>query len=146
MEGCLAELVIGFISRGLLTGFVFLIDRQIVQRRDLVVRLGRRAQDIFHLPEWMCVFTAEDPGMSYNNIRMSASLLGFSYLWVPFAFFLLMPMKGTIWDPWVLGLGVVNPACFSFFTWLTLIFLKGRQDRQSGPGGLEVDLLHLWSY
>ncbi len=43
---------------------VILADKQIIQRRDLIIRTGRQAQKKLQLSRRIYVFTAEDPAMT----------------------------------------------------------------------------------
>ncbi|OTA62015.1 hypothetical protein K449DRAFT_434350 [Hypoxylon sp. EC38] len=65
MEECLggvcAEICGKFLLNGLTTAVLFIVEKQIVQRRELVIRLGRQTQRILHMPECLSVFTEEKP-------------------------------------------------------------------------------------
>ncbi|KAK3938762.1 hypothetical protein QBC46DRAFT_439664 [Diplogelasinospora grovesii] len=125
---CLGELAAQCIFRTFLTVIVVIIDKQIVQRRDVVIRRGRQLQNLLRLPEWMRVFSETDPGMLDKDIRTSAECLAASSLSAGLGVTAALA-KGTLWDFWALSLGVAIPVCINIVVWLMLIHSKRRQSR-----------------
>ncbi|KAK1772214.1 hypothetical protein QBC33DRAFT_520574 [Phialemonium atrogriseum] len=137
---CLGELLVNVVGRAILTGAVIVIDKQIVQRRDVVIRWGRQFQNWFPLPEWMFIFAENDPGMPDTDMRI----------------------------PWALGFMVVGPGCIAGLVWLVLILSKrclrsrilamedghcraalskgqpGQQDQNERNLGLEASTRSVW--
>jgi len=80
------------------------------------------------MPECLRIITKTDPGMPDEVIRMSAELIGFSCLLSALGPAAALS-KGTIWNPWVLGMGVIGPGCSMSLTWLVLVLSKRRRLR-----------------
>ena len=121
----LGEFAMQCIFRCSLTMIVVLIDKQIVQRREVVIRRGRQLQNLLRLPQWMRVFTETDPGMLDGDIRMSAEILAMSSLIAGLGATVALA-KETPWDPYVLSLGAVVPTCINVILWLSLIQSRRR--------------------
>ncbi|KAH6887565.1 hypothetical protein B0T10DRAFT_73083, partial [Thelonectria olida] len=148
MEQCCGQLVF----RCLLTSFVLFVDSQIVERRDTIIHVGRLAQTNLHVPECLCVFTNEDPGMTDDNIRITGEVLMVSYFFAAMGLFLVAPKKGTLWDVYALGLGIVNPACVGFVMWLYLLLSKRERlsramhgQKEPPPRKVNSSLEEIWS-
>lgn len=74
---CIGKLLFKFVFRCMWTAVIIIIDRQIVARRDLVIRCGRRTQGFLHVPQCLRVFADTDLGMLDGDIRIAAELLFF---------------------------------------------------------------------
>ncbi|OIW25174.1 hypothetical protein CONLIGDRAFT_636255 [Coniochaeta ligniaria NRRL 30616] len=110
---------------------LFSVDRLVVRRRNLVIRLGRRIQNLLRLPEWMRLIADEHPGMMDKDIRTGATVLVFSLLWigrdVDYVF-----RKGTKWEPGQLFF-VVPLVVYAAITWVVLLRAKRRLCRRVSP-------------
>ncbi|KAF3763298.1 hypothetical protein M406DRAFT_73915 [Cryphonectria parasitica EP155] len=94
---CMGECCMNVTCRVFLTIGVVVIDRLVVAQSDTIIQRGRQTQRALHLPQCMCVFSDEDPGMSRREIRMAGKLLGLATL--AFAFGILIAvLKGTMLD------------------------------------------------
>jgi hypothetical protein len=124
-----AFLVVNILMFGYVALAAYIIDTHLVQRRERVVRVGRRVQNLLHLPGWMRVFTETDPGMLNKDIRSAAQGLSWSVL-IAFFGFLVALTKGTIWDPWVLSLGFAIPFSMNILIWLELVYFRRRLARR----------------
>ncbi|KAI2618604.1 hypothetical protein GGS26DRAFT_595896 [Hypomontagnella submonticulosa] len=145
-EVCLFEICGQILFRGIATAVIYTIDKQIVQRRDVLVRYGRQVQKTLDLPDCICVFTAEDPGMADDDIRLAGMFLSFSLFFACLVTFGRVSSRGTIWDPYVLGFGVVNPVCTFILVWLMLILAKRRRLRgDMRYRTLEEDMNSVWT-
>lgn len=127
---CLGKFITQVIIRSILTGAAIIIDKHIVQRRDLVIRRGRQVQNWLGLPEWACVFSEKDPGMLDADIRAAAMALFVTCL-VATLGMVAAYSRGTFWDPWALALGVVIPGCLVILIWLVLILSKRRRNSRA---------------
>lgn len=134
----------GFVlSRLFLTAYIFLIETQIVERRESIIKNGRALQDSLHIPECICVFTKEDPGMADENLRWGGIALAFSFLFAVLGLGCRLPSVGTFWDSGVIFLGLVIPTCINSLTFLILILAKRRRSsflRRHGYFPPEEDL------
>lgn len=124
MEDTMAECCEWILGRILLSAYIYLIEKQIVSRRAFITKHGRLLQDYLQIPVCLWVFSKEDPGMADDELRVSAVLLGISFLMAGLALGAVMPMKGTFWDPWVIGLGIVNPIGVVVLCWFGLVLAK----------------------
>ncbi|KAI0382220.1 hypothetical protein F5Y04DRAFT_280005 [Hypomontagnella monticulosa] len=100
---CLCEICGQVTMRGIATIITYTVDRHIVQRRDIVVRYGRQAQKSLNLPDSICIFTAEDPGILDGDLRTACSLWGFSlvFAWVFTSLAVLaVGALGALRNPW----------------------------------------------
>jgi hypothetical protein len=113
------------VGRGLLIGTIYVIETQIIKRRNLLVRYGRKCQKALRLPKRMCIFAETDPGILQTDIRMGILCLGSAWGFVG-AGALVATATGTIWNPLVLGLGVVAPGFFVGILWLVLAASRRR--------------------
>ncbi|KAI0103113.1 hypothetical protein F4776DRAFT_668904 [Hypoxylon sp. NC0597] len=133
MEECLgglcAEICGRFVLNGLATAVLFIVEKQIVQRRELVIRRGRQAQRILHVPECLTVFTEEEPGMLDSDIRLAGTCLSISYFFASLAIFCVATLGASIWGPSFWIFGIANPLCVSTVIWLMLIESKRRRLR-----------------
>ncbi|KAL7624671.1 hypothetical protein AAE478_006241 [Parahypoxylon ruwenzoriense] len=157
MEECLrgicGEICGKFVLNGLATAVLFIIEKQIVQRRELVIRLGRQAQRILHMPECLCVFTEEEPGMLDSDIRMAGTCLSISYLFASLAVLGATTLRASFRDPWVWTFGIAIPLCVSMLVWLMLIESKRRRlcyttleaDQEIIDSSFEEDVHSFWS-
>ncbi len=145
---CLAECLVGTITRIFPTIFVVLIDQQIVQRRDEIVRNGRQLQKTLRLPDCMCVIAHAEPGLLHGDLRLAAQLLGFACLSGNLGMGLAL-YKGTFWDSWVFGFIFIGPACLLVLLFLSLFLAKRRllrngagfeDARPSQPGERNIEL------
>ncbi|RKU48569.1 hypothetical protein DL546_008174 [Coniochaeta pulveracea] len=132
----LAEFIGQVVVRSIITAVILLVDKYIVQRRDAVIRGGRQAQNRLRMPECLRVFTETDPGMSDEAIRDSAYLIVFCCFLTVFASLVAL-VKETVLDKFVLGFGVVGPACVLSLLWLGLILSKRRRERTQTYTGKE---------
>jgi hypothetical protein len=105
---------------------VLITERQFVQRRKLIVGTGRWFQRTLHLPQYLCAFTTDDPGITKNALRKSAMVMMASLtvasLFVGPAFYI--NGLGDLRNPFVLGFGIVNPIFFSSMVWIVLAITK----------------------
>lgn len=93
-------------ARVIMAGWMYAIEKTIVERRDLITRIGRRIQDDLDVPECLHIFTKQDPGIPADILRVTAVTLSLVYF---FAFLVVVfrsPFAEPIWDPWVLGMGL----------------------------------------
>ena len=120
-----AEFLLGIITRVFLSASIVIIDKQIVQRRDQIVRKGRQLQKMLHLPDYMCVIASVEPGILHRDLRLAAELLGFTCLIGTLGLGLAF-LKGTLWDFWVLGFLCIGPACLVGVLFLSLALAKRR--------------------
>ncbi|KAI1773128.1 hypothetical protein F4818DRAFT_443488 [Hypoxylon cercidicola] len=154
LAGCCAEICGRGIIKGLATGICYIIDKLIVQRRELVVRLGRGAQRILHIPECLCVFIEEELGMLDSDIRMTGTLLSFTYLIAGLAV-VVRPAGagGDLWGPWICIFGISFPLGMSLLAWFMLLLSKRRRlsgtpreaGSKIGDRSLEEDVNFFWS-
>lgn len=128
--GACAEFIVKICCRGFFALGAVLIDYQVVQRRDAVIRLGRNVQRTLHIPDCMCVFSDTDPGMEDESIRMGAQLVGLACVLVIFGLGMVAPLKGTILDACVLSIGVAAPLFLVLIAWVALIYDRRRRDKQ----------------
>lgn len=70
---CVAEVLLGTVTRLFLTISVVLIDKQVVERRDRIVRKGRQLQKALRLPECLCVIAHAEPGILHRDLRFQPS-------------------------------------------------------------------------
>jgi hypothetical protein len=152
MDDCMEQCCGQCMFRCLLIGFVLFVDSQIVERRDTIIHVGRLVQTNLHVPECLCVFTEEDPGMSDDDIRITGEIMMVSYFFAAMGLFLVAPKKGTLWDAHVLGLGIINPLCVGFVMWLYLLVSKrersGRMmngQKEQPPRKVNRSLEEIWS-
>ncbi|CAJ2501672.1 Uu.00g045250.m01.CDS01 [Anthostomella pinea] len=136
MADCMGECVAQCIFRSILTIYFIVIEGLIVERRDPVIRCGRRLQHLLHLPKAMCVFADEDPGMSDDTIRMSAVALSLSFTVAIMTVLVVAVFRGSFvfWDPWILGLAVASPICVIATVWLVLALALRRERARLGKG------------
>ena len=80
-------------------------------------------------------------------------MFGFSWLFSTLALWVVMPFKGKMLDPVVIGLGFVNPICMICIVWLDLVLAKRyrlrylrRTGRVLGEPSLESDISGLWAF
>ncbi len=130
----LAECLLGIIIRAFLSLYIVIIDKQIVQRRDQIVRIGRQLQKILHLPNSICVIPNIEPGILYEDLRLAAELFGCMCLISTLGLGLAL-LKGTLWDFWVFGFIFIGPACLIGVLFLSLVLAKRRLLRD----GVEID-------
>lgn len=132
---------------------VIIVERQIVQRRDLVIRYGRRLQRFLRLPEYMCVVSETDPGMLDQDIRIGAELLCFLCVPMCVSGLVLAVAFGTLGHPVVIGLTIVGPGCIAVIAWLVLILrkrsrparqLQATQDGEGRQNGGEAPSIENW--
>ncbi|KAI6084140.1 hypothetical protein F4821DRAFT_177838 [Hypoxylon rubiginosum] len=159
MEECLAEccgqICVRLSFLGLATAMLHIVDKLIVQRRELVIRLGRQAQRILHVPECLRVFSDEEPGMLDGDIRMAGTCLIISYLIATTPFLVATLLGASLWGPGTWTLGIANPLCVSIVVLVELI--KSKRKRE-GPccktleeghairdRSLDDDMRFLWS-
>ena len=144
----LAEFLLGTVTRAFLSVSIVIIDKQVVQRRDQIVRKGRQLQTILHLPDYICVIANAEPGILHRDLRLAAELLGFTYLIGTFGLALAL-CKGTLWDFWVIGFIFIGPACLVGVLFLSLVLAKRQLLRDgekiddtinSGHGGRNIEL------
>jgi hypothetical protein len=128
MSEVLGDVVMNVVVRSFLTAGVIIIDKQVVQRRDIVIRRGRQLQDLLRIPQCIQVITDTDPGMPDGEIRMSAEFLGLCCFISAFGLVLALA-KGRIWDPWVLSFGATAPGYLLSVLWLVLVVSKRRRMR-----------------
>lgn len=124
MEHIIREVIMACLEAG--------IKREVRLRRDLHVRRGRRLQRALRLPECMCVFAEEDPGVMDTDLEI-AFLCWFSGAWFILFELIAMFARRAIWDPMVLGCGLFAPV-FCFGTaWLVLRCGKRSLERKHNP-------------
>ncbi|KAF4464786.1 hypothetical protein FALBO_8376 [Fusarium albosuccineum] len=127
MEEFLGECLGPCLCRTTASIYLYLVDVYIIQpRRHVIIQRGRRLQAALGLPECLCSFAQQDPGMAGDDMRTAAGLLGVSWLLsAAVGLWVVMPSStGTLLDPLVLGLGIVNPICMVCLVWLHLILSK----------------------
>ena len=128
----LSDFLAEFLSRALVTCVCLFIDRQIVERRDLIIRWGRRAQNTLHVPRSLRVFVDTDPGMLDEKIRFAAWMafgigLGIN---IGGVLFILAPagkLRNMVW----VGLMVICPVCMTLVVWLNLALSRRSLERTS---------------
>jgi hypothetical protein len=124
VAGLCDELCGQVILRALATAMIYPIDWLVVRRRSFIVRHGRQIQQTLNLPNCVCVFTAEEPGMPDGDLRKASLVLSISFFFAGLGLFVTAPLKETLWDSWVLTLGVFNPICVTGGVWLVLLASK----------------------
>ncbi|KAI1354187.1 hypothetical protein F5Y01DRAFT_321841 [Xylaria sp. FL0043] len=140
MDGCselLGYLLFQIIMRSVAFAMVVFADRLIVQRRELIVRIGRRLQTIIHLPQCLCAFTAHDPGISKRSLRNSCFLIMFS-LTISSVMALAICFGGP--GALIIGLSIMNPIVCSLIVWIVLAITKQSENSSSldqTPSNLE---------
>ncbi|KAI0809332.1 hypothetical protein GGR55DRAFT_170227 [Xylaria sp. FL0064] len=121
----LGYLLFQVIARSFASAMVIFADQLIVQRRGLIVRIGRRFQTIFHLPQCLCAFTAHDPGISKRSLRNSCFLIMFSLtISSLMALAICFGGAGVLRNPLVIGLSIINPIVCSLTVWIVLVITK----------------------
>ncbi|KAH7274183.1 hypothetical protein B0J15DRAFT_122591 [Fusarium solani] len=93
-----------------------------------VIYYGQRTQRAFCLPECICVFSDEAPGMPEYDFWMAQRALTVSFIACGWTLLVTMPEQHlTYWDPWVIGLGFVNPVVVVAIVWHRLVQSKRRR-------------------
>lgn len=151
-EECFRVLIANLVYKGALTLLACFIENHIVQRRHIIIKLGRQLQYSLKIPECLQIVTAEDPGLTDDDIRISALILCCSLFCAALACCIVMPVRRTLLDVWVFCAVVINPWCICMLLWLYLIFVKRRRlsrrnlygelesERDSGLDGLVKDI------
>lgn len=133
-------LVANIICRGALSLLACFIENQIVQRRDIIIKLGRQLQYSLKIPECLQAVTIEDLGLADEDIRISAFILCYSFFCAALGCCAAVSLKCTLLDTWVFCVVIINPCCNCIFTWLYLILAKRRRlSRRNIHGELESD-------
>ncbi|KAK5652631.1 hypothetical protein OQA88_10224 [Cercophora sp. LCS_1] len=131
MSQFLGELLVQLIGRvivgGLIMSVVAFVDRNIVPRRNIIVRRGRAIQNALHISRHICVFADEEPGMLDKDIRLAAEVLVLAGFFSNFALLILVLDPREVTPYWLLFIpGIVIPGCLLFFLWLYLVKSKRR--------------------
>lgn len=133
-------LVANIVYRGALTFLACFIENHIVQRRHIIIKIGRQLQYGLNIPECLHIITAEDPGLTDHDIRISAFILCISFFCAAFTCCVVVPARRTVLDTWVFCAVVINPYCVCILLWLHLIFVKRRRlSRRNMYGELESE-------
>ena len=123
-------------GRAIIVGLGFLAYYLVLPRRDLIIRCGRKAQDLLHLPEGMRAFSRTDPGMTDSEIIVGAK--GFMSAGLIFAALLAAAIgRGTIWYPPTIIIISIFPAILLPMTWFTLVGMKNDRVEHDVPIPME---------
>ncbi|KAI1461005.1 hypothetical protein F4805DRAFT_454454 [Annulohypoxylon moriforme] len=133
MAGLCTEICGELVLNVLATTFLFIADKLFVQRRQSVIWIGRRTQRILHIPECLCVFTEEDPGMLDSDIRMSGTVLILTYFMAGMAMLSTTVMRPDARVAWLCFSGIILPLSSLMIIWLGLILSKRRRFSHGGP-------------
>lgn len=127
----IGRLLVEVIFRTLVAGVLLFIDRQVVERRDIIIRWGRRTQHALRVPRCLRAFTDTDPGMLDREIRFAAQIAFGSGLAMNcgLLIFILEP-EGKTRNIICLVLVVVYPAVAALVTWLALVLARRRLERR----------------
>ncbi|KAI1800908.1 hypothetical protein F4811DRAFT_574630 [Daldinia bambusicola] len=122
------ELLIGTIFPIIAFGCAVLIDKNIVQRRDTIVQLGRQAQRRLHVAKCIRIFSETDPEILKEHLRDAVQFLGlasfFGFLGVVMGF-----VVGTLWNPMTLLFLGVFPNCIALLVWLGLVLARRKMEK-----------------
>lgn len=147
-------MIFNLVFRGVLISLACFIENHIVYRRHIVIKIGRQIQHRLKIPECLRVITAEDPGLTDVDIRISTFMLCCSFFLAALAFCLVM-LGGSLSDNWIFCIAVVNPCCVCVLVWLRLILGKRRRLSRTntyeeleseGDPGFEAFVKDLWSW
>ena len=139
-EECFRVLVVNLVYRAVLTLLARFIESHMVQRRHIIIKLGRQLQYSLKIPECLQIVTAEDPGLTDDDIRISAFILCCSFFLAALACCVVVPVRRTLLDTWVFWAVVINPGCICILLWLRLIFARRRRlSRRNMYGELESE-------
>lgn len=146
------------ILRGLITAVVLVVDKLIVQRRELVIKRGRQMQRMLHIPECLTVFTEVDPGMPDSDIRMAGSFLGVPYFVALMVSLAAIRLRASPWSRWIWTWCIAVPFCMTILVWLWLIMSKRKrlchlrsqadskaEDISLKDRTLEEDISYIWT-
>jgi hypothetical protein len=123
-------------GRAILVGLGFLAYYLLLPRRDLIIRCGRKAQDVLHLPEGIRAFSRTDPGMTDREIVFGAKLFMATGL-VVVAMLARTIELGTVWYPSsILAIGIC-PALFLLLVWFLLVGMENDRVEHDIPIPME---------
>lgn len=108
----------------------YLVDTQIVPRRDTIIRHGRYLQNALHIPTCACVFTETDPGIEDRDIRLSAKFI-FTAFTIFGAGLLFALGRGSLWNIFSLAFMVVVPGCLLTLLWIGMAFSRRRRAKEA---------------
>jgi len=72
--------------------------------------------------------------MEDESIRTGAEFVGVACVFAIFGLGIIAPLKRTIWDVYVLVLGVAVPICLVFMAWTALICDRRERDKRLREG------------
>ncbi|KAI0157591.1 hypothetical protein GGR57DRAFT_510608 [Xylariaceae sp. FL1272] len=72
----LIAFLVKFLFRMIITKCITSVERLVVPQRNRIIQTGRAWQRTLHLPNSICPFAADDPGMSTRRFRTIAYTLG----------------------------------------------------------------------
>ncbi|KAI0204321.1 hypothetical protein F4808DRAFT_457423 [Astrocystis sublimbata] len=112
--------------RSIASGVVIIAESLFVQRRPLIVRIGRGFQRTLHLPRCLCAFTECDPGITKNALRRSSvAIMGTS---VFFSLFVALPFcsigRAGLQNRILMVFAMINPVFCSIIVWIVLAIKK----------------------
>lgn len=106
-----------------------------MERRDLIIRWGRRAQNTLRVPRSLRVFADTDPGMLDGDIRLAVVVAFFIGATITVGLLVLIPgPAGKLWNWTCFGLMVIYPVCMTLVVWLYLALSRRRLERRSASG------------
>jgi len=107
-------------------------DRQIIARRELIIRWGRRAQNTLRVPHCLRIFADTEPGMLDGDIRGATVMAlgtGASINIGLLALFLVKPADKL--RNWLcFGLLVIYPVGMILVEWFALVLSRRRLERR----------------
>ncbi len=134
-DGCgelFGKILLEVVFRSLVASVLLFIDRQCVERLDLVIRWGRRAQNTLRAPRSLRVFADTDPGMLDGEIRFAAVVAFCTGVAINIGLlvFILEP-AGKLRNRACFGLMVIYSVCMTLVVWLALALSRRRLERRS---------------
>ncbi|KAI1299911.1 hypothetical protein F5Y03DRAFT_365120 [Xylaria venustula] len=129
MEGLLRGSASFLLGRAVVNGMlIFLVDKLIVQRRDVIVPKVRRLQSAFKIPPFLFVVSDTAPGIEQKELRAGAELVTFGGT-ACLGIFGLVALHGKVKSVWGAVFGIAFPVFIVILTWAFLISARRRFDR-----------------
>ncbi|KAK3998150.1 hypothetical protein QBC44DRAFT_386463 [Cladorrhinum sp. PSN332] len=135
-EHCIGQLVAEFIGRCLITSVILFIDKHVVERRDLIIRSGRKVQNRLAIPQCLRVFADTDPGMLDSQIREATFALFYAGIMANLGLLLAVlvltdniPGSTKGFPVLIFLLMAVVPLCIVIVLWIVLAQSRRRLER-----------------
>ena len=127
----MTELVLEVVGRTIMVIYLFVIEKQIVERQEWINETSRRIQDALKIPECLWIVGNAEPGIDKGTIRVHSTILSIFFIISS----MLMCASIALQDLWVPSLGVIILTCITCVLCLSILLHKRTRLKQLADCG-----------